>query len=287
MAKRSVRPGETWLSYSRAYDIALPRVLGEIGLPLSADFPGCGTVLSGRVAEAFEDDQLRAMLSGGVLMDSEALAVLHERGLGDLAGARITRRLDNGLMERFTDDPLNGSDAGILRDARIEFWGHALGQADVLEPLEAGVRVLARMEDYFHRDQGPCVTAFENSLGGRVVVMGYSPWMFIHSAAKRRQLQNAADWISRTTVPVRIEPTVKLIPLVRLSADRRRGAIVLLNASLDSIPLAKVHIRIPGASVRDVSVGSTLPLATRPTAQGCCVMLPKLPPWSTTILLLG
>jgi hypothetical protein len=31
------------------------------------------------------------------------------------------------------------------------------------------------------------------------------PWMFLGSSAKRTQLQNAADWITRGRVPVRTE----------------------------------------------------------------------------------
>ena len=44
-----------------------------------------------------------------------------------MAGVRLAKRLDNGMMERFSTDPLNGAAAGQLRDARIEFWGDATG----------------------------------------------------------------------------------------------------------------------------------------------------------------
>ena len=168
MARRSVRQGESWLGWSGRHNINITKVLGEIGLPLASDAPACGTVLCGHVAEVFSDDELKAMFAGGVLMDSTALELLTERGLGHLAGVRLEKRLDNGLWERFTDDALNGRAAGEIRDARIEFWGDAIGMADVLEPIAAGVRVLTTMEDYFSHAQGPGMTAFENELGGRV-----------------------------------------------------------------------------------------------------------------------
>ena len=288
MARRSLRQGEHWLGWHPQYDINRPKTLGEIGLPLAADAPGCGVVLCGRVAEAFADDDLKQMLAGGVLMDSTALQVLAERGLDQLTGVRLARRLDNGLIERFTDDELNGRAAGQIRDARIEFWGDARGMGDVLEPVASGVRVLTNMEDYFHRPQGPGMTAFENALGGRVVVMGYAPWIFLHSVGKRRQLQNLADWISRGAMPLRVDETVPLVSVVRMSADRTRGAAVLLNAGMDEIPEATVHIRLPVRHACLLAIGQEgHVLEVQRGGTGGCVTLRSIPPWSVRVILLG
>ena len=221
-------------------------------------------------------------------MDSTALEVLTERGLGQLTGVRLARRLDNGLMERFTDDELNGSGAGELRDARIEFWGDAKGMGDVLEPVAAGVRILTTIEDYFCRTQGPGMTAFENELGGRVVVMGYAPWIFLHSMGKRLQLQNAADWISRNSMPVRVDQTVPLVSVARVSPDRRSGAVMLLNAGMDVIPEATVHLRLPVGQARLLRIGQDeVSLDLQPEMGGGCFTLRELPPWSLCVILLG
>jgi len=112
------------------------------------------------------------MLTRGLYMDSVALQVLTDRGLGHLTGVRVARRPNNGLMEHFTDDPLNAPHAGDIRDARIEFWHDPRGIGDELAPVADNVRVLANLEDYFNRLQGPCMTAYENELGGRVVGNG-------------------------------------------------------------------------------------------------------------------
>ena len=220
-ARRVLRPGESW--FSGPYNASL-EPLALLGIAASVDpADACGSVLRGRTAEVLTEEELRRLLSGGVLMDSTALEVLQARGLGELTGVRLGARRDNGLMERFTDDPLNGAFAGDLRDARIEFWGDARGQGDELQPLADSVRVLALLETYRHQQHGPCVTAFENELGGRVVVLGYAPWMFLQSAGKREQLLNAADWLTGNALPVRVEPTAAITPVVRLSPDRRKG----------------------------------------------------------------
>ncbi|MHB1296873.1 MAG: hypothetical protein ACYC4R_18015 [Anaerolineae bacterium] len=288
MARRMVRPGERWLGLAPQHNINLPVRLSEIGLPLAADAPGCGVVLCGRVAEAIPDDELQEMLAGGVLMDSLALEVLTARGLGRLAGVRLAQRLDNGLMERFTDDALNGRVAGELRDARIEFTGDATGKGDVLEPLAADVRILTTIEDYFSRTRGPGMTAFENELGGRVVVMGYAPWTLIHSVGKRLQLQNVADWISRDTMPVRVDETVPLVSVARVSSDGRRGAVMLVNAGLDAIPEATVHVRLPVRRARLLMRGrEERTLDMQPEATGGFFTLQQIEPWGLCILLLG
>ncbi len=288
MALRSVRPGESWLGSAPQHNINLPKILGEIGLPLSARDSGCGVVLCGRIAEAFSDAELKNVLAGGVLMDSTALEVLTERGLGNLTGVRIAKRLDNGLMERFTEDELNGRAVGELRDARIEFWGDAKGMGDVLEPATSGVRLLTTIEDYFYQPQGPGMTAFENEQGGRVVVMGYAPWIFLHSVGKRLQLQNAADWISRNCLPVRIDETVPLVSVARVSTVRQRGAVMLLNAGMDYIPEATVHVRLPTLQARLLAIGrDERTIKLQPEATGGCFTLREIEPWGLRILLLG
>lgn len=287
LARRQVRPGEDWLAGDRAYHYPATHILAQIGLPLGVDQPAAtGTVLFGRMAEAFDDAELRAMLAGGVLMDGTALDVLARRGLGHLAGVRLRERRENGVMERFTDDPFNTPFAGELRDARIEFWGDARGMGDVLEPTAAGVRVLATMEDYFKRPVGPCLTAHENELGGRVVVMGYAPWMFLQFPCKRFQLQNVVDWLTRNRAPVRIDEAVPLTPLARLAPDRRRGAVLLLNTGLDPIDQVTVHLRTDANTITRLTADGETPLLSTPESGGRQLRLRQLPPWSTTVLLL-
>ncbi len=288
-ARRQVRAGEDWFGGDGRYDINKPQPLAEIGLPLSVDRAAAsGVVLAGRVAEAFSTPELKEMLAGALFMDTAALEVLNERGLGALTGVRLARRLDNGLRERFTNDALNGRFADDVRDARIEFWGDARGLADELEPLAPAVRVLATLETYFGEPRlGPCMTIYENELGGRVAVAGYAPWLFVHSLPKRSQLQNVLDWLTRDRLPLRIDEAVPLIPVVRLAADRKRGAVVLLNAGLDPIPRATVHVRAPAAAVRLLTPSSSRRLQPQPESGGWVVTLGPLPAWSTAVLLIG
>ena len=288
-ARRQVRQGDSWLDSHQGhlYDITRPQLLSELGMALAVE-PSVGTILSGRIAEIDSNEELTKMLSGGVIMDTRALEVLAERGLADLAGVRMAHAYDNGVKETLTDDPLNGVYAGQDRYAMIEFWGDGKGLGDVLEATAQGVRVLADMRTYLGKTYGPCMTAFENRLGGRVVVAGYGPWMYLGSAAKREQLLNVADWVTKGQLPVRIRDIVKLVPLVRLSADRQHGAAVLLNASTDTIAEATVDLRINTDAVALLSPdGRRRKLGTRRFDGSCRLALNHIAPWSTTILLIG
>jgi hypothetical protein len=283
-AKRQVRPEESWFSGAYAHTAEL---LAYIGLPLAVDDAACGHVLRGRMAEAFSDDELRAMLSGAVLLDTAALEVLEQRGLGELCGVRIGKRHDNGLLERFTDDPLNGPDAGEKRDARIEFWGNAYGLADRLDPVGEGVRTLAVLEDYRDNAYGACLTAYENELGGRVAVMGYAPWLFVFSASKREQLLNVADWLTRERVPLRVRAAEAVTPFVRMDAEGTRGTVVLLNWGLDPIKTLPVEIRVPPTRVRLVTPAGETDLQPALVESGMMVTLPGMAAWSVAVLLIG
>ena len=289
LGKVDLHDGESWLGTNWAGDLyKAADALGRIGLPLSAHRPGAVTILAGRVAETFSDEELRKMLAGAVLMDGSTLQILEQRGLGELTGVCIGKRWNNGVLERLSSDALNRPWNDSIRDARIEFWGNAAGLGDMLEPRSRRVKILSRLESYFGKKLGPSMTAFENSLGGRVIVSGYAPWMFLGSEAKRTQLQNVLDWASRGQMAVRIDETVPLIPVVRLSPKKDRGTIVLLNAGFDLIKQATIHFRGPLVPVHVMSPGSKK-LRVKPVREkhGWSLRLRDFAPWRVRALLLG
>jgi hypothetical protein len=126
----------------------------------------------------------------------------------------------------------------------------------------------------------------ENELGGRVVVMGYAPWIFLHSVGKRLQLQNVADWLSRDTMPLRVDETVPLLSVVRLSADRQWGAVLLLNAGMDEILEATVHLRVAARRGRQLTIGQLeREVELKPESSGGCLTVRDIPPWGFRMLL--
>lgn len=287
MAKRTIRTNESWFQSDLAYDMNLTTVLAEIGIPLSAERCGLGSVLTGRIAETFDDDELRSLLAEGMMLDTLALRVLTERGMGELTGVKIASSYSISVNARLTNDPLNGPYAGSVHDAH-QLLPETFRFADTLEPLDPKVRVLAELQDFGSDVKGPCMTAYENKLGGRVIVVGYSPWWYLHSAFKRFQTVNAADWISKDRLPLRIEETCAIAPFVRMNHEQTRGVMVLLNTALGPVETATVHLRIPEKTgVRLASTNKESQMEKFRSPDGWGVRIKNIPAWSTVSLLLS
>lgn len=280
MANREV-DAQGWFDEPRPYNINRPLQVAEMGIPLTSDpRTSAGTLLSGRIAEAFSTDELRSMLSKGVIMDGAALRVLWARGLGEFAGVKPGVSCPNGVIERLAEHRLNGPYAGDARDALV-------GPADevfALEPVGQGVEVLSRLIRYDGADMGPCLTIYTNTLGGRVAVTTYAPWHRLGRGAKKRQVVAVADWVANGKLPALIEQTERLAPFVRVSADGRRVAAVLLNTSFD--PTAGLALRLRAQPVRMflVSPHGSQPLAVRRSEGEVTVTVPSVPAWSTAVL---
>lgn len=279
----------SWWDFDGRYDFNRALGLAELGLPLCTTRAAAdAVVLAGRLPDLFSDEELREMLSGALLLDGTALDALHQRGLGELAGARVAARVDNGVRERFTSDLLNGGHAGHLRYVNLEFWGDACGSAARLEPLAPETRVLGELVNYAGALLGPCMTVHENALGGRVAVAGFAPWSFLGSSAKRDQLLQVADWLLRGRLPLRIAPAARLVPWLRLSNDRTRGLLLLFNAGLDPLETLTLTLALPRTPLALARPGEPVaPLDPTWTAAGCEIALPAVPAWSTVALLLG
>ena len=218
-----------------------PHKLGEVR---TAGWAVYHLALAQGLPAAFSQEGLAELFAGGVLLDGQALATLETLGLDDWAGVRIARTFDIDAIEVMADHELNGPYAGWRRDTRQSFWAEPGYR---LEPIKPGVQVLANMVDYQGNHLGPCVTAYANALGGRVVVLGYSPWQRIHDLAKTSQLKAVAQWLSRETLPAVVETYARVVVWARRSAAGGL-TLILINASLDPIPELCLRVRAGGTS---------------------------------------
>lgn len=276
MARRQVG-SEGWFYEGRPWDIQAPNQAAEMGLPLTSEREhACGALLAGRIAEALDEATLRELLAGGLILDAEALNVLWSRGLGELTGARIAGACDP-VMERLTHYALNGEDGGDGRRAGSWDRGYRL------EPLH-GADVLARLETFEDSDAGPCLTAYENRWGGRVVVAGYAPWEGLGRGPKRRQLLRLADWVSRGKLPVTIATTSRVMPLVRRTPDGSRIVVALMNLALDDTPELSVMLRTACQSVALLTPDGPQTLDATPAGHGLLVRVPPMRAWDTAVL---
>jgi hypothetical protein len=273
-----------WLQQNQSVEaLHRPYVLAELGLPIAyAPEGACVTALAGPLPAAFTEGELEHIFRGGVLLDASALHTLTQLGLHSWAGVQVADVIEHDMTEVLTSHPLNGQFAGWSRDCRQSFWSQP---AYRLEPVLPGVEVLAHLTDYAQQDWGPTMTAFENSLGGRIVVMGYFPWTLIHNLAKSSQLKLVCRWLSRETMPVVVESYARAIVWVRTSVDDRL-VLMILNASLDPVPelLVRVRTTVPTATCLSLA-GQSSELYTVPDGNDYVrVAVPDVMPWTVYLL---
>ena len=168
-------------------------VLDRMGLPTHFSPSGEGAVfLDGKADACFTDDELRAFLSGRVVLDAASAKCLIARGFGEYLGVQCIER---------AGDASNAS-------GEITHFGRssAMYKVHELVPLSDGVR---EYSEVYHLCDGvrrerlfPGVTAFDNALGGTAVVFSgvtdftyglTSAFGFLNETRKRQIVEILSD----------------------------------------------------------------------------------------------
>lgn len=245
-AKRRV--DGNWFSFQAAQKVDQAYEWNKIGIPLTMRPEGaCANLLIGSMPEAYEEEALKKILAQGAIMDGQALSILAQRGLDKFCGVKIIKTVDNGVYERIYDHPFNGMAAGSKRDPYITFWGED-SKCYVLEKTDEAVQFISGLETICGTPAGPCMSLYENSLGGRIAVMGIMPWKFVGSPEKRYQLQAVCSWVSRGQMPVSIRECVKVIPFIAYAEDGSSALLVLINGSLDETGPFALDVNVKNAA---------------------------------------
>ncbi|MCY3020566.1 MAG: hypothetical protein NTW87_16220 [Planctomycetota bacterium] len=257
--------------------------LSEIGLPMAHAQAGAAvTLFSGDSCLAFSREQLLQMLAGGVVLNGPALVRLHELGLGEHTGFAVRETKDRDTIEVLTGDAINGGYAGWHRDCRPSFWPQP---SYLLKPLSATSRVLAEIVDFGPTNFGACSGVFENSLGGRVAVLGYYPWRSLHSLAKSSQMKALLRWLSRDTLPAYVSSFHKAAVWCR--RDAAGGpALLVLNASIDTAEDLQICVRGGGESLRLLRADGHREHLPRKSEDGPYSMyrIERLGPWQAALV---
>ncbi|MCD4824824.1 MAG: hypothetical protein K8S55_09455 [Phycisphaerae bacterium] len=210
--------------------------------------------ISGQTIRAFSDEDIRAFLSSGVIIDLSALEILIERGFEELLGVSIVRQFavsDNGASaaEEFCDTEFGG---GRRKYLKINGIGDNPTIAEL--KLNPDARKLSQLVDSDTEAHYPYLSIFENALGGRVAVypinineMGDNVAFLSHF--RQVQLYNVLKWLSRDKLPLFVEGGA--YPLAFRSDYDGYSILGIFNLSLDNWPHAKIHLH---AGDRKVSV---------------------------------
>jgi hypothetical protein len=94
-----------------------------------------------------------------------------------------------------------------------------------------------------------------------------------------------ADWLAHGRLPILIEQTVRVAPLVRMSPDGKRFALLLFNTALDPSGPLTLRLRAQPRQVSLVHQGKATPLEAELEGSALVVRVPSVPAWQTAVLL--
>ena len=209
--------------------------------------------LFGQNARAFDDSQLRAMLTGGLLLDGVAAAVLTERGFGHLIGARVEQvvaREQQAEPGPYAAERVVSAahEPGTLLSVNTQ---PALARVEPLPGAQLWTEVVTPSGEYW--GAGRC--GYTNELGGRVVVLAATaPDALPFDDDGQRLLHAIVRYLEgdRPRLPL-VSGGPHLIPQLAQIGGVRRLAVA--NGSADP---ALVRVDLPGDSelVHDNGTGS-------------------------------
>lgn len=256
--------------------------LMEINLPVTGDRRGAGAfILTGDAPEAYSDGELLKLLSGCLVLDTRAFLCIEERGLGSFCGVKSGESYDNAIIEEHTSDPFNGPHSGFRRNAWVRFSG-VEPCVSVLEPLYGGVRVLSVLETLLCKPLGPCMTYYENELGGRVAVCSYFFPNSIQFEAKRVQWTNLMDALVSGGLPVKVNAKHKVSPILRKNGAGD-GLLMLTNMTFD--PVGAFSVDVDARDLKRIERdGSLSPVESRKLENGKTrIWIDGLSPWESAV----
>jgi len=260
------------------YDIDKSEIVVQFGIPITPfSDTACGTILTGRTLDSQSDSELLTLLKGNVMMDWEALAALEARGFGAYTGVKLGAKHVYSY-ETATNHEFNGPFSGFNR--------YTYTAAYDLDALDSTVESLAHSTDAYEVKHGCCISKYENSLGGKVVVFGYSPWNYIGCPAKMWQLKQIAWWMGTPAV-LRFakEYAVSRVAMF-VRGNSKKAAVTLINASLDPSTPFEVLIRGDMTTARILNTDGYDAQATVRRENGVlAVTVPQMQPWREYIIL--
>ena len=265
---------------------ATGRRMMEINLPVTGDRKAaCAFFLVGDAPETYSDEELLKLLSGTLILDTKAFLQLEKRGFGKFCGVKSGESYDNAIIEEHTAHPFNGELAGFRRNAWVRFSGFDPCVC-VLEPTDEKTEVLSELENLMCKKLGACMTVFENSLGGKVVVCSYLFPNSIQFEAKRLQWSNMMDSILPNGLPVKVEARHKITPVMRKNSAGE-CLLMLTNMTFDSVERFSAVVDAVGLKAVNEK-GELLPVESEKLAGGKTrIWIDGLAPWESIVLVNG
>lgn len=227
----------------------------RLGIPLCfEDRAPSSYILKSGFVDAMSDAEIENLLSKPVLTDADSVAKIISRGFGEYFGTEPIRTKESGF-ERFTDDEINGSRAGMFYDENPYAstpMPHYI--FDGLSEKDRVLGVLQRSPIFSDGlDIGACTVITEVGAGekkAKWAIFGYSLWNDIVSAAKRNQVLGVLDAIS--PLPARICEDAIAALYTSVDEDGRLLSATVASASQSGTDDITLIVRNPASRTAEL-----------------------------------
>jgi hypothetical protein len=228
--------------------------------------------VTGQQLRAFCDDEIRRFLSLGILLDAVAAGVLFERGFGAEIGLaawwppEFLDRLGAFSAEEFFNPEFGGADQKFLTLTIPNLGGRP--DFSILQPVPAA-QIISRIVDPDANRRHVCSYAFENQLGGRVIVLALdlatACGVAFNHPFRQEQLQQMVRWLGRGEISLLVRggvyplafrkdlPNATLLGLFNLSLDAWENVVFELSDSREIRQIEQLTSAGKWIQAKDVS----------------------------------
>ena len=206
---------------------------------------------SGEALWAFGDEEIRGLLSKGVLLDAVAAKVLFDRGFGEAIGIRSIQppvfldELGALSAEEFFNPDFGGAEKKFLTLTLPN-----IGRRPNFSRIEpaADAQIVSRAVDPDAQRRHVCLYAYENAFGGRVAVYAFDLASAFGAAFphtfRKEQLLGVLRWLGRGRLPVAVEGD-GVYPLAFRKDCGDTVLLGLFNLSLDPWTFVQFELDTP------------------------------------------
>lgn len=255
--------------------VPLPNEISQVGIPVSYDNKNtCVFLLNKSVAMQISDEEMRELMSKGVLMDADALEVCNSRGFGELTGFKVSGKYDKDTMEHTLEHKIN-MPGRHRRNPRQAFgW---CKDTYTIEKTDNSAEYLSENIDLDGTKRGMASGIFQNKLGGRIAVEGITPFDWYYSLPRSIHLKNICRWLSKDSLPAYIKS------FHRMLIWARGNGIFVANIAMEDATDAEIAIKTESefceaTVIKGANIINTVKIEAKSEENGYKVFkLPEIP----------
>lgn len=227
------------------------RTLDLFGIPYTTKRANV-TFLDERLAKYLPDSEIKEYLSGGLFLDGGAARELYNRGLGKYIGVSVGENIAAGYTgydlgaREVIKPPFDVFSCGKNMPIAHMYAPKGNGKLLELTVTDSKTEVISEAYTFDKKFISAAMTRFENSLGGRVIVMGMTVKgnmsQSLFNYRRMRLFEELVKWCGGDVPLVRGEPNVHLIFNRARNGEEFSHLLTAINLGEDTLDSISVYL---------------------------------------------